>query len=169
HPGAAPAPRRPERAPARALGGPPPARHGLETRQWASLFEGLACWMSIGQIGDGQKDGEAVVVLQRGVYKGQLVGGEAHGQGTFEAAEGDVYQGQWKNNQADGQGQYTGRDGRTYDGQWSHDTQHGQGVETWADGITYRGQFDGGQKHGNGKFTWKDGSSYEGQFQNNNI
>jgi hypothetical protein len=79
-----------------------------------------------------------------------------------------TYDGQIVNGQAEGEGTWTGTDGRIYRGGFKNHMFHGQGTMTWASGDKYIGTFEADKAHGQGTFTWANGSiHHSGQWKDN--
>ncbi|KAM4624517.1 radial spoke head 10 homolog B [Polymixia lowei] len=58
---------------------------------------------------------------QRNEYRGEVVLGQRHGQGSFHYASGALYQGEWKNNKKHGQGKFIFKNGRIFEGEFVDD------------------------------------------------
>ncbi len=82
-----------------------------------------------------QASGFQTLELRGGLkYFGEVIDGEAHGQGTI-----------------------TWPDGQTYTGEVQDGNPHGQGSENYASGNKYIGEFNHGKKHGHGTQVSADG------------
>lgn len=81
-----------------------------------------------------------------GLYRGNLVKGVPHGQGSLKMP-----------------------DGTTYDGEWSRGRPHGRGKVNYAGGGIYTGQFAGGRRHGYGQYTRSDGQTLEGWWKDGHF
>jgi hypothetical protein len=77
--------------------------------------------------------------FSHGKYVGEVVGGKAHGQGTYTAAKtGLIYSGQFVNNTFSGQGTMTWTNGDKFIGTWQNDSAV-SGVMTFANNKTASG------------------------------
>ncbi|XP_076007979.1 radial spoke head 10 homolog B [Genypterus blacodes] len=77
---------------------------------------------------------------QRNEYRGEFVGGQRHGHGTFHYAGGALYDGQWKDDKKHGQGKFIFKNGHSFEAEFSY----GQMVspDLWGNGDhTPRGAF----------------------------
>lgn len=83
-----------------------------------------------------------------GVYDGQWVDDEMHGEGTLTFDSGATYHGTFANGQFDGKGRYTWPDGSNYEGRWRFNKMHGEGVYTDSSGNRWYGKFYDGTGHG---------------------
>lgn len=60
----------------------------------------------------------AEIEVDKGKYKGQVVGGIRNGFGIQIWDEGGRYEGMWTNNKAEGKGKYIHPGGDVYEGEW---------------------------------------------------
>ena len=80
-------------------------------------------------------------------YKGDIVDGDAHGNGRFNYVNGDVYIGSCKFGQPHGFGRYLFASSGTYEGFHSYGKSHGIG--TYEDNRNiYKGNWHNGKKYG---------------------
>ena len=75
-----------------------------------------------------------------GVYRGDLLGGTADGEGEVlwtnaQGREVGWYQGSFQSGAMHGRGAFTWADGSVYEGEWQNDQMHGLGTKTRADGT----------------------------------
>ena len=111
---------------------------------------------------DGKASGEGRLIFiyeGRGSYRGNMVGGKAHGHGIANWADGSRYEGEFRDGKRTGRGTYTWANGERYEGEWRDGKRTGRGTYTWADGSRYEGEFRDGKFHGRGTYTWADGDS----------
>lgn len=78
----------------------------------------------------------------KGIYTGDLKGGEPNGDGVLRLDNGDRYEGQFL------EGLF-----------------HGEGTYTWKNGAVYRGEFENGEIHGQGVYTSSSGELQEGRWE----
>jgi len=106
------------------------------------------------------------------VYRGQLLDGRRHGQGTQTSAS-EHFAGQWREDARHGNGRHTwhglrGCAKRIYEGQYQDGLLHGHGRMEWhtSSGLmVYEGQYAEDKKHGAGRYDWPDGRVYDGQWR----
>jgi hypothetical protein len=84
------------------------------------------------------------------VYLGDIVDGQAHGQGIGIWADGTKYQGEWRYGVKHGRGLYKYPDGDSYEGEFKDNKRHGQGVYRWANGDYYQGGWAEDRRSGEG-------------------
>jgi len=99
-------------------------------------------------------------------YVGQLVDGQRQGQGKRASASGE-YEGQWESDMQHGRGTQKWTDGRVYEGHFELGKFSGEGKMIWSTQkglLVYEGQYKDDLKHGFGKFVWADGRTYEGEW-----
>lgn len=99
-------------------------------------------------------------------YKGYILNGKLHGQGTFYFASGNTYEGEWKNNKQHGKGKFYWITGDSYEGDFKNGLQHGKGTYYHANGDVYKGEWEKGMKHGYGATNFADGDKFEGFYLN---
>ena len=86
-----------------------------------------------------------------GVYRGDLLGGTADGEGEVlwtnaQGREVGWYQGSFKSGEMHGRGAFTWADGSVYEGDWQNDQMHGTGTKMSADGrVEHSGQWQRNQ------------------------
>eukprot|EP01138_Halocafeteria_seosinensis_P012513 gb/GECG01012786.1/.p1 GENE.gb/GECG01012786.1/~~gb/GECG01012786.1/.p1 ORF type:complete len:578 (+),score=98.23 gb/GECG01012786.1/:1-1734(+) len=111
----------------------------------------------------------------RGGYKGNLVQGLRHGQGSYEYP-GQLnahYTGAWERGHKHGKGTIT-LPGAVYEGDFTGGQMTGSGIKTWFREPScqtpeehYEGEFWQGERHGYGIMTYKDGSVFRGNWELN--
>ena len=117
-----------------------------------------------------------LVDIYENKYEGEIINGEANGQGTKTYKDGRVYKGLFKNNKREGKGILYRPDGTIFEGKYKNDEQDGIGINTNKEGKKIIGFFKEGkvikgkaimyydeQDRNKMHFTNK----YEGDFQNN--
>lgn len=107
------------------------------------------------------------MTFDNGVYKGEILDGEMHGEGEFIFNTGTRYQGSFKNNSMEGRGKLTYINGKVYEGTFQNNVLEGPGACKWENGDFYAGEFKAGQMHGKGCYIWKNGNRFEGIFKEN--
>jgi hypothetical protein len=120
-----------------------------------------------GEMVDGKAHGQGTCTWPnefRTRYEGEFCNDKRHGKGTFTWADGDKYEGEFCDDKMHGQGTYTWPDGRRYEGGWCDDKKHGQGTYTWPEGSRYEGAWSVDEMHGHGTFTDAAGWSYTGDL-----
>jgi hypothetical protein len=70
----------------------------------------------------------SVIRMNDGIYRGEVVCGERHGQGVFIWNDGSKYEGNWSNDKCNGFGRYISCCGDVYIGQWLNGKWHGKGA-----------------------------------------
>ena len=95
----------------------------------------------------------------RGV--GECVGGQLHGKGRREYADGTVHTGGFARGKADGSGACHYANGDVYDGQFARGERSGEGVLRWAAGHTYEGAWAADEPDGVGTMVWVDADREE--------
>ncbi|MFC3196146.1 hypothetical protein ACFOET_00835 [Parapedobacter deserti] len=100
-------------------------------------------------------------------YLGETKESKANGFGTgIWKQSGGVYKGEWVDNQRHGQGTYTWSDGEWYEGEFYRDKRNGTGLYTWPSGERYEGMWKDNKRHGSGVLYDPDGNvSYDGLWQ----
>ena len=103
------------------------------------------------------------------VHTGGFARGKADGSGACHYANGDVYDGQFARGERSGEGVLRWAAGHTYEGAWAADEPDGVGTMVWVDADReevkrYAGQWRHGRRHGAGVQTWADGRRFEGQW-----
>ncbi|MBN2616669.1 MAG: hypothetical protein JXR64_00005, partial [Spirochaetales bacterium] len=107
------------------------------------------------------------LIFDNGIYKGEIVNGEMHGEGDFIFNTGTRYIGSFKNNIMDGKGKLTLISGKVYEGTFKNNMLEGPGACKWENGDFYAGEFKNGKMHGRGCYIWSNGNRFEGIFENN--
>jgi hypothetical protein len=100
-------------------------------------------------------------------YEGDIQGAEAHGTGTFYAANGDKYIGSWKNGSQYLHGERIYNDHFKYEGMFNDGLFHGTGRYIFPDNAIYEGNFEKFSFKGHGKFKNSQGEIFEGMWANN--
>ncbi|EJK52960.1 hypothetical protein THAOC_27692, partial [Thalassiosira oceanica] len=119
------------------------------------------------------------------IFRGPVVGGKAHGEGTLKWTNGEVYKGDFKDGYRTGKGKVTTSCGIVFEGhfhegvygKWTfrgqymveyvghfHEGHLSEGKVTYSDGNSYEGTFHEGWRV-EGKLTYADGRVYEGRFR----
>lgn len=98
-------------------------RHGEANGQLAPGVQFKVIFENDSVIGDYQ-----ILYLNEGIYRGQLLDGQMHGQGAFEWSDGRKYQGSYKYGLKHGYGEFLFRDGKIYKGNWEGGKQQGEGT-----------------------------------------
>lgn len=110
------------------------------------------CLMT-GDVVDGKLCGcECEISSLGGKYRGQVVNGNPHGDGTFSRPDGTWYTGEWINGQREGRGIENFSESNRYNGQWFQDLYHGDGV-LYMPGRQYSGTWRNGIRTGKGQLT----------------
>ncbi len=123
----------------------------------------------VGTMTDIDEDGNVI-------YKGEIVGGDYHGEGTLfvycdgEAVgkqEGEFYDGQFMN----GNGVFANEYGITYDGKVKNGKYHGQGISRWYDDYgevesVFEGTYDNGERK-KGKMTYYEDGGKDHEYEYN--
>lgn len=79
-------------------------------------------------------------------YRGDMLNGRYHGQGTYFWSSGSWYAGQWKNGQPDGIGTaFFSRSKFVFRGYWRQGARVGKGTRTDIDGNTCSGSWSDGK------------------------
>ncbi len=128
-------------------------------KKWLYYF-GLVLWLiapTLYATSEEEEEEEAVVkksvVWSNGDhYKGDYVGNQRTGKGTYVWANGDRYQGEFFEGKPDGVGEYIWANGDLYKGEYLEGKRDGNGVYVWANRDRFDGNFYEG-KRGNGKLT----------------
>jgi len=100
-------------------------------------------------------------------YKGEMRGGQRHGQGFYRFVNGEEYRGQWKDDQTNGKGCRIFPSGNRYEGEEKNGKRHGFGICSYSNGDSFQGQWIDDQINGFGIYRWKNHLSYRGNFENN--
>jgi len=108
------------------------------------------------------------LILDDGVYEGDVVNYIPHGRGKKTFTEGSVYEGDWTDGSPDGKGIFLLSCGHIYKGDFSNGKMTGKGKMKYVDdGVcSYEGDYVDGKPHGIGKMTFADGNICEGEFTN---
>lgn len=122
----------------------------------------------VGQVRNGQREGEGFWTTTGEQYEGQWKADLQHGVGKHKWSDGRVYDGQFSKGRFSGHGKMvwnTSRGQLMYEGGYEDDLKHGRGRFEWADGRTYDGQWVGGKRHGTAMYTNAQGEQREGQWE----
>jgi len=115
-----------------------------------------------GYILNGYPHGEGTMTWPDGrCYTGTFHQGHLHGRGTMVYPDKSKYDGEWRNSQRSGTGILLEANGDKYEGGWLNDLQHGSGTLTLSIGVI-TGEFSDGKPHEGYKQTWGDGTIFEG-------
>jgi len=108
------------------------------------------------------------LILDDGVYEGEVSNYIPHGKGKKTLTDGSVYEGDWADGYPNGKGIYLYACGHIYKGDFSGGAMTGKGkIKYVDDGVSsYEGDFDDGKPHGTGKMIFSDGNICEGEFTN---
>ena len=122
-------------------------------------------------------------------YRGNLINGEANGEGEIlikhkikyignfnknipnkkgkllNLVENSIYEGDIVNGKKEGKGIIKFNDGTIYEGDFINDKYEGNGKLTFKNGCIYEGNFNDNNLNGKGKFIYTDGKEYIGDFQ----
>lgn len=101
-------------------------------------------------------------------YKGDLLDGKRHGNGTYTYADGSVYTGSWQNDMRNGKGIINFANGDRFEGEFASDLQNGQGTMAFANGATFAGSWQNGKWHGEGEFKY-DNTHIKGTWNNQEL
>lgn len=85
------------------------------------------------------------IQFARGTYRGDLLDGQPHGEGTMEMNNGDRYDGQFENGVFHGEGRYRWANQDQFEGMFRNGEMHGEGTFRTAAGTTTTGRWDNGQ------------------------
>lgn len=105
--------------------------------------------------------------FDNGVYQGEVIDGQMHGQGSYIFNTGTRYRGSFKNNIMEGKGKLTYISGKVYEGTFVNNVLEGPGACKWENGDFYAGEFENGKMHGRGCYIWENGNRFEGLFEEN--
>ena len=123
-----------------------------------------------GEVVRGQAHGQGVAFYGCGSVPYGRRDGLQHGQGRLDDTDGDVYEGGWEAGKQHGRGKCAFADGAVYEGGWRAGKQHGQGRYAWASGAVYKGQWEAGKRHGRGKYVNANGSvHHDGEWRDGNV
>lgn len=103
-----------------------------------------------GEWRDDAKEGQGVLVYEKGTYEGYFKGDIFHGRGKLTWKGGDVYDGAFFEGQRTGYGVLRFPNGDAYEGEFLNGMFNGKGVYRWATGESYAGSFESGQAVGTG-------------------
>ncbi|MGE0502669.1 MAG: MORN repeat-containing protein [Rhizobiaceae bacterium] len=95
------------------------------------------------------------------VYRGEMRGGQPHGEGRLELRSGAFFDGVWAEGRMEGRGVWLDEAGNRYEGAFRAGVAHGAGRYLSRTGEIFAGTFDGGQRHGKGTTTMAGGTRYE--------
>ena len=103
-------------------------------------------------------------------YKGDLVNGEAEGEGEMLINNQIKYIGNFSKNLPNRKGKIINfTDNSIYEGDLVNGKKEGKGILKFNDGTVYEGDFIDDKYEGNGKLKFKNGCIYEGNFNKNLI
>jgi hypothetical protein len=138
-----------------------------------------------GHFTQGKLDGYGIVHNDHGVYKGNLLGSLANGEGVWTLPNGEIYTGHFIKGRREGSGKYKYMNGDIYEGQWNEGLRHGQGKQIFTNGDIYEGKWVFDDLHTatlqsskgfvfvgqinkfdpiKGKITYPNGNTYEGEI-----
>jgi hypothetical protein len=100
------------------------------------------------------------------IFKGELIGGKRHGEGTMRYKSGQYYEGEWKDDKRHGKGFERLSNKNTFKGTFLFGKASGRGIYRWVNGDIYDGNWAGGKKHGYGVWKRPTGESYVGEWRN---
>lgn len=118
----------------------------LDSRYWKNHYHSA---VRVLQPGDQRKTPspdmtEKPIQFAKGIYTGELRGGEPHGKGMLELNNGDVYRGAFADGSFNGTGTYVWLNGEKYEGGFRDDAFHGKGIFTQANGSARAVVFEKG-------------------------
>nr|XP_043628075.1 phosphatidylinositol 4-phosphate 5-kinase 7-like [Erigeron canadensis]XP_043628076.1 phosphatidylinositol 4-phosphate 5-kinase 7-like [Erigeron canadensis] len=128
------------------------------------------------------------IIINRGVYYGDVKGMIPHGNGKYTWLDGTVYEGDWKEGKMTGVGRITWSSGKSYEGDfaggylngfgtlknsdgsiyvgsWMLNIQHGFGRKQFSNSDVYDGSWKEGVHEGSGKYAWSNGDMYIGTWK----
>ncbi len=100
-----------------------------------------------------------------GVYIGEFVQGNYHGNGTQFFRNGDYYIGEFASGNISGRGTYVYFNGGIYSGTYGDGGQELHGKHWLPNGDEYEGEFKAGMPHGLGTYYHADGRVWSGRFE----
>jgi len=108
------------------------------------------------------------LIMENGVYEGDVVNYEPHGKGKKTFDDGSAYEGEWENGLPNGKGIYLFSCGHIYKGDFINGEMTGKGKTKYAsdDVCSYEGDYVNGKPHGIGKMIFSSGNICEGEFEN---
>ncbi|WP_026903633.1 hypothetical protein [Pedobacter glucosidilyticus] len=110
------------------------------------------------------------LVLNVGIYEGELQNGKANGKGKMVYNDGRILEGVFQNNSPNGNGKMIDSSGKLiYEGDYLDGKPNGKGKLWYQNGDYYEGDFVMNVKQGKGIYTFKNGEVYEGDFDNNTM
>ena len=87
-----------------------------------------------------------LILVEDGVYVGEIKKGKPHGKGILKYTNGSRYVGEFQEGKYQGQGMLTCCDSTTYEGEWLDNHMHGRGklicCDDVQDGFWYMGEFE---------------------------
>jgi len=145
----------------------------------------------IGEMENGQYNGNGILVDHSTIMKGRFVRGELQGSQSIIITnntifKGDVvadkdsvgicyykskkfvekYVGGFKFKLRSGFGTYYYSNGDIYKGNWKDGHKNGQGTYIWSSGSYHHGLYVNSNREGHGKFIWTNGDEFEGTWKN---
>ena len=110
-------------------------------------------------VGDCQ-NGPGEYKFKNGIYVGEFLDGEPHGDGVFSNKKGYTYNGEWKNGKKHGLGAESSKKGFSYDGEFRDNQRHGFGKGVFGNtklmkNIEYDGEWLNGSLCGQGQLTYQ--------------
>ena len=136
---------------------------GIYIKSNGFIFKGLWKDDKIGEYG-------LFVDPEGNYFKGNLINGEANGEGELMINNKMKYIGNFNKNLPNKKGKiYNLVDNSEYEGEFVYGLKEGKGIIKYIDGTIYEGDFKNDKYEGYGKLTYKNGCVYEGQFKSNNI
>jgi len=136
---------------------------GIYIKSNGFIFKGLWKDDKIGEYG-------LFVDPEGNYFKGNLINGEANGEGELMINNKIKYIGNFNKNLPNKKGRiYNLVDKSTYEGEFVNGLKEGKGIIKYIDGTIYEGDFINDKYEGYGKLTFKNGCIYEGEFKNNNL
>ena len=155
---------------------------GIYVKKNGFIYKGLWKEDKIGEYG--------VFISPEGdYYKGNLVNGEANGEGElmvnnkikyvgnfsknlpnqkgtlYNFVDNSIYEGDIVDGKKEGQGILKFNDGTVYEGSFVNDKYEGFGKLLFKNGCKYEGNFSDNMMNGKGKYIYTDGKEYNGDFQ----
>ncbi|CAD8103494.1 unnamed protein product [Paramecium primaurelia] len=117
-----------------------------------------------GQMMNGKKHGQGLMLLQGRVCEGVWQNDRKHGHCKEIFDSGETFEGEYQNGKPQGKGVYI-RNNESYDGQWVNGFKHGHGI--WKMGNDYyEGEWKFGKIDGYGVYI-QNNNKYTGSFRNN--
>ena len=87
-----------------------------------------------------------LILVEDGVYVGEIKKGKPHGKGILKYTNGSRYVGEFEEGKYQGQGMLTCCDSSTYEGEWKDNHMHGRGRliigDDVQDGFWHMGNYE---------------------------